>query len=212
MLNTITDFIDGLKESELGRRLLLDQQQRRHLERQAIVDERAKFVNERRPAIVAAHDRAIGPLKQAADAAHVKAVAAADKLLAVQRAKTVELGTLDAKVERLTNQLVASADSTIEEARRAMMARWEASRASIGRDRDVRTGDLDRNGRFVVRHVSNSRAVRRLLDALATARNAFDLLKIENPVDIDAAIRAIEAPVNLAWDAIGELDEPVQAA
>lgn len=210
MFSSVRGFIDDLRQSDVGRALVRDRDEKARAARQVLVDRLAVRMAER-PPTAAKHEQQLEPLRVATAAARAKFDTAAGKERQAERVKASALHVIDSEVTRLTNDLIASADPRIDDARRAMEARYERDRHGMGSSKEVRTRDLA-PGNWTTSHITlgNTVARSRLTAAIRTARHELAVLKVKNPGDVAAAIAAIVAPVESAWQSIGELD-PVPA-
>ena len=204
---TPADFLREFSATAAGRAILEEQRTRTHAARQRQCDA-LKGVKRDLDAAAARFEKDLAPLEAAERAARAKWTEAAEKVAAKQRDRTSTTNSLEQRIRDIEAQLVASADPEIDARKWALQRRYEEMGHDMLRIEVRPTGKFNILRNLPVeRTFTNRRAIDRLAQALAAARDAFDRLKTENPADLPAAIAAIEATV--PWDGLDDL-EPVE--
>jgi hypothetical protein len=204
-------FLKEIGDTKIGKAILAERGAAAHRARQekldALIDLEARYVSVR-----AEHDRALPPLQKAERDAAARYEAAREKLRAAQRARSAATADLQSRATMLRNELIRTADPRITDALRALNARVERERHAMTRSEMVKTDEAWASGKRLVVTIENERARNRVYAAIRTARAALEALQLANPDDLESAIAAVLAPVDVAWSQIGELDPmPVSA-
>ncbi len=189
MLDTAS-FIAELQESEIGRAMRDERVQRQRAARQVLVTA-LRAVGDR---LRAARETAQKQL-EVLDRKHRKAAEVAEtaayELLAQRQAHQHAIGALEAEQRTVERQLVAGADPAIDEARRALEARWEVARGQTIAYAEPVADQYYVSGAPVMQGFSNAAAAARICHGVVQARQRLEALKRENPDDLQAAIAAI---------------------
>jgi hypothetical protein len=192
-------FLEQLKSSDLGRKLLLNEAERARVERQTLVTEYTALDVDARATI-----ERLRPGRDKTLAALQKARLAVDKLQAQFRAEEnaifdikTQASTRRRQIERL---LQDGADPAIATAVARLDARLTTARAE-GVLSDTML-DQSRMPATMV-HRSNAAAFGRIVIAVRTARGRLEQLKLQHVDDVGAVIADIEASV--PWSDLGEL-------
>lgn len=205
MLETLRDFTQTLRDSPMGRKLVEANQRATHDALQLTADRLVALQRERTIA-VETQRALLEPLEKSHQAATAKAADAELKMRRAQMAGARELGQLDADIKALQRVLRAPVEGRIREAQSAMWTRWELARETVGRGEMVTTPYRDDITRKVIeRSKSNRGAIQRLLIAMRSTAVPFDRIALQNPRDLEAAIAEVLAPVEQAWQAIGDM-------
>ena len=209
LLRAVSDKLpDWLLRTKVGQAIVEEIDKLGWDEREAVIN---RVATQRRelPAVALKHDKAIEPHEAAARASKKKAEEDAQKVLAAQKAKVRAVDAVLFAIKQDEILLARTADNAaIDEAHRAIFAKFNAQRSGMGNWKEVRVpGQVDGMGRQAVRHISNQVAIQRLLKAQDVAYAALTALRLKNPPNLSDAIAAIVAPVNEAWRRIEELDD-----
>lgn len=201
----------GFHESDAYRTLVTaiesEQAAKKFTARQALLESLQKNEADRATA-EQKRARTLKPLEAAEAAAKSAHDTALTTLLDAKRAAALALHELQYTRDRLKRELVASADPRINEARRAMWAKYEKNRGGVPAKREVATGLLNFNtAKPQTRVETTDAALHRLVGAIRLADQSFDNLMLANPQDLDAAIEQALAPVEAAWAAIDSFDD-----
>jgi hypothetical protein len=199
------DFLTELQNSEIGRSLLRHRESAQRADRQILVDQLRATHQESEDAVTK-FTAAVAPLAKAHRDAVEKEQAAARKLLAKRGEWSSAVHTLDGRIDQLERELRIGADPRIDDALSALTARVEA----IGRD-GFRMDTIPADGidmstlRPLKKIRTNAASMGRIWEAVRAARHQLEMLKLENPEDVAAAIAEIHDSV--PWSSAYEVTE-----
>ena len=210
-MNMIESFPSWFLLTPGGREMQEERQEHDRVTRQGLVDTRESLLRDRRE-MLSRHEKELQPVMEANETAQKRARTATEKVGRVRGQQLTDLHQNAAAEKKITRELLSSVDPRITEARAAMNRKWDAKHGRLGEFKQVSTGRILGTGEPEKKVFSNEGNVRRLLDAVKTARTAFDGLAYQNPDSVSEAISSIEAPVDLAWAKVAELELIGQAA
>lgn len=208
-LNTLIGAMPAwLADTEIGK-AAINAERRRQFEARSALTTAAAERAQQLAAAEAALQAATAPLQAKLETARKQVRALETQLAAAATKHARIIGEHRARINQLRVELARSADPSIATTRAALWDRYRRAcvEGTVSRQEwRVVPGRVDDDLRPMQELVTNGSAVTRLLTAIKTASEALDRLTLQAPEDLPAAIAAICAPVEKAWDGLGAME------